>query len=145
MADGANKTTSSDDGVDAFLDAVPDERRRQDARLLVELMREATGQPPALWGTSIVGFGSRHYRYESGREGDVAAVGFSPRKAQTVLYLTGDLVGYHDLLARLGQHRTGKGCVYLKRVADVDVAVLREVIARSYRSATAGGPTPASG
>jgi len=102
VADGSNKTTATEGDVGAFLDAIADEQRRGDAHLLVDLMREVTGQSPVMWGTSIIGFGARHYRYPSGREGDTAAVGFSPRKAQTVLYLTGGLDEYEDLLARLG-------------------------------------------
>lgn len=134
MAD--NKTTATDGDVDAFLDTIADDRRQRDARLLVGLMREVTGEPPVLWGTSIIGFGSRHYRYASGHEGDTAAVGFSPRKAQSVLYLTGGVEEYEDLLARLGQHRTGKGCLYLKRVDQADPEALREIVGRSYRAAT---------
>jgi Domain of unknown function (DU1801) len=133
---GSNKTTATDGDVGAFLDAVVDEQRRSDARLLVGLMGEVTGQPAVMWGSSIVGFGSRHYRYSSGWEGDTPAVGFSPRKAQTVLYLTGGMDGYQDLLARLGPHQTGKGCLYLKRVDRADAAALRDIVARSYRAAT---------
>jgi hypothetical protein len=88
-----------------------------------------------MWGSSIVGFGSRHYRYDSGREGDVARIGFSPRKAYSVLYLTGYTESYRDLLAELGKHTTGKGCLYLKDLDDVDAAVLREIVGRSYRAA----------
>jgi hypothetical protein len=138
VADGKNKTTATDGDVDAFVSAVADEQRRSDARLLVGLMRDVTGQPAVLWGGSIIGFGSRHYRYPSGREGDTAAVGFSPRKAETVLYLTGDLDEYEDLLPQLGKHRTGKSCLYLKRVDQADATTLRELVARSYRMATAG-------
>jgi len=123
--------------VAAFIDAVTDSRRKADAQLVLALMREETGEPPVMWGTAIVGFGSRHYRYASGREGDVPAVGFSPRKAQTTLYLTGGPEKYGDLLVRLGPHTTGKGCLYLKRVDLVDSSVLREIVARSYRDATA--------
>lgn len=136
MVDGSNKTTATDGDVGAFVDAVADEQRRRDAQLLLSLMREVTGQPAVMWGTSIVGFGSRHYRYPSGREGDTLAVGFSPRKAQMVLYLTGVLDEYEDLLARLGRHQTGKGCLYLKRVDQADAAALRDIVARSYRAAT---------
>jgi hypothetical protein len=121
--------------VPSFLDAIPDERRRAEARRLADLMAEVTGESPVLWGTSIVGFGSRHYKYESGREGDTMAVGFAPRKAQSVLYLTGQMDDYADLLARLGPHTTGKGCLYLKRLDQADAAVLREIIARSYVAA----------
>jgi Domain of unknown function (DU1801) len=136
VAASSNKTTATEGDVGAFLDAIADEQRQGDAHLLVDLMREVTGQPPVMWGTSIIGFGSRHYRYPSGREGDTAAVGFSPRKAQTVLYLTGGLDEYEDLLARLGQHQTGKGCLYLKRVNQANAQALRDIIARSYRTAT---------
>jgi hypothetical protein len=132
---GSNKTTATDGDVSAFLDAIPDDQRRRDARLLVDLMGKVTGQPPVMWGSSIIGFGSRHYRYESGREGDVAAVGFSPRKAQTVMYLTGGLEEYADLLDRLGPHQTGKGCLYLKRVDRADADALRGIVDRSYRAA----------
>lgn len=122
--------------VDAFLDGIADERRRADARLLAGLMAEVTGETAVLWGSSIVGFGSRHYKYESGREGDTVAVGFAPRRGQSVLYLTGSLEhDYADLLAALGPHTTGKSCLYLKRADRVDAGVLREIIARSYRAA----------
>ncbi len=132
MAD-RNQTTAGDGDVAAFVDGVADERRRDDARHLVELMGAVTGQPAVMWGTAIIGFGSRHYRYDSGREGDVPAVGFSPRKAQTVLYLTGGPEAYQDLLDRLGPHTLGKSCLYLKRVGDADDAVLRELVGRSFR------------
>ncbi|MET7421956.1 DUF1801 domain-containing protein [Dactylosporangium sp. NPDC005555] len=118
--------------VETFVAGVADERRREEARHLVALMGAVTGQPAAMWGSAIIGFGSRHYRYESGREGDVALVSFSPRKAQTVLYLTGGIDVYQDLLDRLGPYTAGKGCLYLKRVADADDAVLREIVRRSY-------------
>jgi hypothetical protein len=101
---------------EAFLAAVPDEARREDARTLCRLLADWTGEPPAMWGTSIVGFGSYHYRYDSGHEGTAALVGFSPRKANLVLYLVGGAADrYRKLLERLGPHKTGKGCVYLKR------------------------------
>ncbi len=135
MASTENKTTPAGGNVDAFLAAVPDERRRRDAQLLVELFAKVTGEPPVLWGTSIVGFGSRHYRYDSGREGNIPAVSFSPRKAQTVVYLTGALADYEDLLSRLGPYQTGKGCLYLKNVDQVDIAALKEIAGRSYRAA----------
>lgn len=121
--------------VSDFLDAIPDERRRAEARLLAALMTEVTGEQPALWPSSIVGFGTYHYKYDSGREGDTIAVGFAPRKAQTVLYVTGYLDGYADLLAKLGPHTGGKGCLYLRHVDRVDAAVLREIVARSYANA----------
>jgi hypothetical protein len=127
-------TRPTDADVDAFLDAVPNDERRADARALCALMTDVTGEPPVLWGPSIVGFGSYRYRYESGREGTSSLAGFSPRKTSLVVYLVG---GYEDrhgkLLERLGPHKTGKGCLYLKRLADVDLDVLRELVERSVR------------
>jgi hypothetical protein len=124
--------TSAD--VDAFIDAVPDERRRSDARELCELMRSVTGEPPVMWGPSIVGFGSCHYRYESGRTGDAPLAGFSPRKANLVVYLVGGFEDrYPKLLDKLGPHKTGKSCLYLKRLGDVDLDVLRQLVERSMR------------
>jgi Domain of unknown function (DU1801) len=124
--------TSAD--VDAFIDAVPNENRRSDARQLCELMRSATGEPPVMWGPSIVGFGSYHYRYESGRTGDAPLAGFSPRKANLVVYLVGGFEDrYPKLLDKLGPHKTGKACLYLKRLGDVDLDVLRQLVERSMR------------
>jgi hypothetical protein len=122
------------DDPGAFLAAVPDEARREDARTLCRLLADWTGETPAMWGTSIVGFGSYHYRYDSGHEGTAALVGFSPRKAHLVLYLVGGVTDrYSKLLERLGPHKTGKGCVYLKRLNDVDREVLRELVERTLR------------
>lgn len=112
-AGDANRTAPTGADVEAFVAAVPDAQRREDAQRLVEVLGEASGQPPQRWGTSIIGFGSRHYQYESGREGHTHAVGFSPCKAQTVLYLTGGPDQYADLPARLGRHRTGKGDLFV--------------------------------
>jgi hypothetical protein len=137
VADDANKTRATGGDVGAFVAGIGDDQRRRDAELLVEMMREVTGEPAVLWGPSIVGFGSRHYRYASGREGDVAPISFSPRAAQTTLYLSGPLEEYASLLARLGPHKLGKGCLYLKRVDRADAGALREIIALSYRLGTA--------
>ena len=124
--------TSAD--VDAFIDEVPNEHRRSDARALCELMRSVTGEPPVMWGPSIVGFGSYHYRYESGRTGDAPLAGFSPRKANLVVYLVGGFEDrYPKLLDELGPHKTGKACLYLKRLRDVDLDVLRQLVERSMR------------
>jgi len=128
---------AEESSVRAFLDGIPSEIRRRDGQRLLELLGRVTGEPARLWGT-IVGFGHHHYRYASGREGDTAAVGFSPRKAQSVLYLTGGVEQYDDLLAALGPHQTGKACLYLKRVDQVDAPVLRQIVDRSYRAATPG-------
>ena len=120
--------------VDEFLARVPDEQRRQDARRLCAMMQEITGQPPVMWGTSIIGFGTYHSRYASGREGDSALASFSPRRQQLAVYLVGGFETRHQsVLARLGPHKTGKGCLYLKRLDDVDQHALRELINRSVR------------
>jgi hypothetical protein len=138
MAENKTKATGAD--VSAFLDAVPDPQRREDARALCAIMEAATGEPPKMWGPSIIGFGRYHYRYESGREGDAAAVGFSPRAKELVLYLVADSERTPDLLARLGPHREGKCCVYVKRLADLDQAVLEALVADSYRAVKARYP-----
>jgi uncharacterized protein DUF1801 len=120
--------------VAEFLAQVPGEQRRADARRLCAMMQEITGEPPAMWGTSIVGFGSYHYRYTSGHEGDSALAGFSPRSQHLVIYLIGEFGERHSsALARLGPHKTGKGCLYVKRLDDVDIDALRELIDRSVR------------
>jgi hypothetical protein len=127
------KTKPSDADVEAFIAAIEDPRKREDSRAICRLMAEETGESPTMWGSSIVGFGTYHYVYASGREGDWMAIGFSPRKQNLTLYLMDGFSEYHELLARLGRHSTGKSCLYVKRLADVDLDVLREMIARSYR------------
>ena len=117
--------------VPAFLDACADEERRTDAKALAKLMQKVTGKKAAMWGPSIVGFDSYHYKYESGREGDMLVVGFSPRKAANVLYGAIGFDGDEDLLAKLGKHTTGKGCLYIKKLADVDAKVLETLIKKA--------------
>jgi len=120
--------------VEDFLARVPDEQRREDARWLCALMRDVTGEPPVMWGASIVGFGAYHYRYASGREGNSPLAGFSPRAQHLVIYLVGEFGSRHrSVLDRLGPHKTGKGCLYLRRLGDVDRGVLRELIDRSVQ------------
>ncbi|MFG1660990.1 DUF1801 domain-containing protein [Micromonospora chersina] len=127
-------TVPTDASVDDFLAAVPDDRRRADAERLCALLCEVTGEPPVMWGPSIVGFGSYRYTYGSGRTGDWPLVGFSPRKQQLVVYLVGGYEErYPSVLARLGPHKTGKGCLYLKRLDDVDESALRELVDRTVR------------
>lgn len=126
-----NKTQPTDASVTAFLDAVENETRRSDARRVLELMREVTGEEPRMWGPGIVGFGDYHYRYESGREGDWFLTGFSPRKANLVLYIMSGFPRHAELMERLGKHRTGKSCLYVNRLDDLDLDVLRELIRRS--------------
>lgn len=122
------KTKPHDADVAAFINAVEDEGRRNDCLALVELMRDVVGEEPRMWGSSIVGFGSYHYEYASGHEGDAALVGFSPRKRNLTLYLSCDLDSFEDYLSRLGKHKRGKGCLYLNRLKDVDTSVLREFV-----------------
>jgi hypothetical protein len=126
-----NKTQPTEASVDDFLAGVEDGSRREDCLALVELMRRVTQEEPRMWGSSMVGFGSYHYRYASGREGDSFLTGFSPRKRELTLYIMGGIEGNEALLSRLGKHRTGKGCLYIKRLSDVDVEVLEELVAGS--------------
>lgn len=130
----SQKTLPSGESAEAFIAAVPQDARREDAQKLCGLLGKWTGEPPVMWGTSIVGFGHYQYRYESGREGTAPLVGFSPRKANLVLYLVGGVQDrYSKLLEELGPHKTGKGCLYLKRLDDVDHEVLRALVERTVR------------
>jgi hypothetical protein len=123
--------------VRAFVEAVPSPRRRQDAQTLLEMMSRVTGQPPRLSGT-IIAFGQYHYRYASGREGDGPAAAFSPRTAATTIYLPDGVGAYGELLAELGPHTTGVGCLYLKDLSTVDLGILERILAESYRTVAAG-------
>ncbi|MGZ8281695.1 MAG: DUF1801 domain-containing protein [Allosphingosinicella sp.] len=134
MAETKTKPTAV--SVDAFLDGVQHPVRRADGRAVRAMMERVTGEPAVMWGPSIVGFGSCHYRYASGHEGDMCRVGFSPRSANLVLY-TGGFPEYEALLARLGKHKRSKACLYLNKLADVDAAVLEEITQRTY-AATEG-------
>ena len=127
----ANKTRPTTASVDAFIGRVADPQMRADSRAVAAMMAEITGAEARMWGDSIVGFGSYHYRYASGREGDFMEAGFAPRKRALTLYVVAGFADCADLLGRLGMHTTGKSCLYLKRLADVDQAVLRELVARS--------------
>jgi hypothetical protein len=125
------KTTKNDASVDAFLESIEDPKKREDARRVMALMEEITGEKPKMWGTSIVGFGERHYKYESGREGDMPMTGFSPRKANLTLYIVGGFVQHEALLQQLGKHKLGKGCLYIKRLSDVNMKTLDQIIRAS--------------
>jgi hypothetical protein len=128
-----NKTIPNDQDVEQFLNSVADEQKRRDSFTILELMKHVTGLEPRMWGSSIVGFGSYHYRYESGREGDTIVAGFSPRKQNLTLYNMGGFERYDDLLKQLGKHSTGKGCLYIKRLDDVDLATLKSLIEESFQ------------
>lgn len=130
----SQKTLPSGDSVEEFIAAVPDERRRADARTLCGLLTEWTGEPAAMWGSSIVGFGTYRYRYDSGHEGTAPLVGFAPRKAAVVVYLVAGVEErYPELLQRLGPHKVGTGCLYVKRLDDVDREALRALVDRTVR------------
>lgn len=123
-----NKTKATKVSVAAFIDGISDASRRADAKALVKLMQKAAGEKPKMWGASIIGFGSYHYTYDSGREGDMPVVAFSPRKAATVLYGLSDA---EALLPKLGKHTRGKGCLYIKKLADVDQKILETMVAKA--------------
>lgn len=123
-----NKTQANEASVDAFLSAVEPERRRADGLALDALFRRVTGWNPVMWGGSIVGYGQYHYRYESGREGDFLATGFSPRKSNLSLYIMPGYQEMGDMLDRLGKYKKGKACLYLNKLADADESVLEEII-----------------
>mgnify|MGYP002623800706 CR=1 FL=1 len=125
------KTQPTGASVRAFLDGIEDERKRRDAKAVARIMKRVTGEPPKMWGPSIVGYGSYHYVYDSGREGDFMLAGFSPRKQALTLYIMSGFSGHKGLMKKLGRHTTGKSCLYVKTLDDVDLAVLEELIARS--------------
>ena len=129
MAENKTQATSTD--VTSFIEGVADETQRADAQVIAAMMARLSGEPPKMWGPSIIGFGSYHYKYDSGREGDSLRVGFSPRKGQTVLYLIDGYAGKEAQLARLGKHKLGKSCLYIKRLSDVDMVVLEEMVAET--------------
>ena len=129
------KTKQTDDSVTKFLNTVEDEVKRNDCFEIVELMKEATKEPPKMWGTSIIGFGKYHYKYDSGHEGDMCVIGLSPRKQNIALYIPGGIHKYDDLLEKLGKHKTGKGCLYINNLQKVNVGVLKEIINESMKIA----------
>lgn len=125
------KTKQNEADVEAFLNSVSDEPKRQDCFRLLEMMQQVTGLAAKMWGSSVVGFGSYHYKYASGREGDWFLTGFSPRKQNLTLYIMAGFDHYGELLDKLGKHSTGKGCLYIKKLADVDLSTLAELVKQS--------------
>ncbi|MCB1221873.1 MAG: DUF1801 domain-containing protein [Planctomycetales bacterium] len=128
-----NKTKATEVSVDSFLAGVSDAKKRADADTLVALMKRITKKEAQMWGPSIIGFDSYHYRYDSGREGDMCALGFSPRKDSLSVYVLDGLDNYGDALAKLGPHKIGKSCLYIKRLSDVDMKVLEKILRDSYK------------
>lgn len=136
MAKYELKTKVTDASVTAFLDAVEPEQKRLDAFEILDIMKEVTGDEPKMWGPSIIGFGSYHYVYESGQEGDFMATGFSPRKAKHSLYIIGGVENYPHLTSKLGKFKNGKSCLYVNKLSDIDKDVLKQLIKESYNYIT---------
>ena len=130
---GELKTKPTDASVEEFIAALPDEQKRRDSEVILRMMQEVTGEPPVLWGSSIIGFGTMHYVYASGHSGDCAPIGFSPRKANISLYFMCNPDLFEDQLVRLGKYSRGKSCLYVKRLSDIDLAVLREMIETAHQ------------
>lgn len=133
MAKYELKTKATPVSVSNFIAAVADERQRDDAKKIAAMMERLSGHPPKMWGPSIIGFGSYHYKYDSGHEGDMARIGFSPRKANTVLYILDGFEGHAELMEKLGKHKTGKSCLYIKRLSDIDESVLEQLCVESLQ------------
>ena len=130
-----NKTTATTDSVNTFLDKIQDAQLRADCHAIVEMMGAASKEKPVMWGSAIVGFGSYHYVYESGREGDNLVIGFSPRSQNIAVYLKGGLAPLEEELSQLGKYKTSKGCLYIKRISDIDQGVFKKILAKSYANA----------
>jgi hypothetical protein len=130
-----NKTKPTKDSVSAFLNKIQDQQLRDDCFVILEMMRQVTNYEPVMWGSAIIGFGTYHYVYESGREGDTVLLGFSPRKQNISIYLMGGLIKFEEELSKLGKYKTGKGCLYIKSLSDVDQDVLNTVFAKAFKEA----------
>ena len=122
------KTKQTDQSVEAFLSRIEGDKKRQDSFAILELMKQVTGKEPKMWGDSIVGFGNYHYKYASGREGDMPLVGFSPRKQNLTLYIMSGFNEYDELLKNLGKYKTGKACLYINKIEDIDLHTLQELV-----------------
>ncbi len=144
MAKSENKTKPTEVTPDAFIAAVEPERKREEAQALDRLFRRVTGWTPVMWGPSIIGYGSYHYKYATGREGDFLATGFSPRKANHSIYIMPGYAEFGPILDRLGKHSMGKSCLYIKKLADVDLDVLAELIEAGLKDLGAKHPVKAS-
>ena len=133
MADAKNKTQLTDETIETFLNNIADEQQRADSMKVDEMFRRVTGEKPKMWGPTIVGYGLRHLKYDSGREMDWMIIGFSPRKGNLTLYVgLGSDNRYDEYLDRLGKHKTGKGCLYINKLSNIDEAVLEELISASF-------------
>lgn len=137
-----NKTKPTEVSPEAFVAAVENPKRRADGEVLLQLMEDVSGEKPVMWGPSIVGFGKVRYRYESGREGDMCRLGFSPRKAHLVIYNWSSFEGGAELIGRLGKVKNPEGCLYVNKLEDIDLDVLRELLKRGYEHTFEMYPTP---
>lgn len=135
------KTKANQQSVIAYLNTIEPQKRREDSFAILALMQEVSGEEPQMWGDKIVGFGRYHYKYASGREGDWFLAGFAPRKQNLTLYIMSGFDGYNELMSKLGKHSTGKSCLYIKKLEDVDQATLRQLIAQSITHMKQTNPT----
>lgn len=133
MSNAKIQTVPTGSDVLEFLSNLEDEQQCRDSKLLVKLMHTVSGKYPAMWGPAIIGFDSYHYKYKSGREGDMPRIAFAPRKGKLVLYIIDDATKYSDILKRLGKHKTSKACIYINKLTDVDMKVLEELIETAYK------------
>ena len=136
MSKSQNKTIATKQDVSTFVEAIKDQAQISDTKELIRLMKKITGEKPVIWGDSIVGFGTYHYKYASGREGDFMKIGFAPRKNKFSIYIMAGFRRYEELLADLGNYKTGKSCLYIKNLGQIDKKVLSELIDQSYRYMT---------
>jgi hypothetical protein len=139
---GEPKTKPTEHSVEDFLDKIPDEKARDDCFAIVNLMRKVTGLKPEMWGAAIVGFGRYHYKYESGHEGDSCLTGFSPRNQNISLYVMAGFPGQEDLLKKIGKHKAGKGCLYIRKLEDIDFGILESLIGQSVDFLKKKYPSP---
>jgi hypothetical protein len=136
-----NKTQATSVSVEDYIAAITDDLKRKDAQTLLDLLKKITGEVPVLWGSSIIGFGRYHYKYESGLEGDSAIISFSPRKRELVIYIMSGFENFQALLAKLGKHKTGQSCLYVKRLSDISIKVLTELMTESVKLMRSKYPT----
>ena len=140
MAEANNKTKETNKSVDAFLAGVENQQKREDAKKIKDIITHITNEQPKMWGPSIVGYGSYHYEYNSGREGESLRIGFSPRKANLTIYFMDGFDKYHDQLKQLGKHKTSVSCLYIKKLEDFELTILKAMLKKSFKSTAMGEP-----
>ncbi len=135
------KTKANQQSITAYLNTIEPQKKREDSFAILALMQEVSGEAPQMWGDTIIGFGRYHYKYASGREGDWFLAGFAPRKQNLTLYIMSGFDGYDELMSKLGKHSIGKSCLYIKKLEDIDLAILRQLIAQSIAHMKQTNPT----